>query len=178
MAVTKNGVPTVVTLIPKEQQTEETLLTMYSERIGEVNEHVNQRLKEYFMFVRNARREQEDWFFWCHKAIMDVATKTTTEQRTLGYLLGVFKAWLTYGFGTFLNAELLKVRGLFINRFNLEPSEECMHRLSLLVNNYGLVHAVSSILLSESQAEDPSLVAVQQCEAYADVTYPKIGGAQ
>jgi hypothetical protein len=177
MAIPKHAVPTVITLIPKEQHTPDTLIAMYTERIGPMTEHIENRLNEYFIFIQNARKAENDWFFWCHKAIMDVATKTTTEQRTIAYLIGVFKAWLNYGFGTFYNAEVFKAKELFENTHGVSPSQACTAKLNNLIHNYGIVYAVSAILNCESkEEEDASLRIANACEAYAEKNYNKLGG--
>ena len=171
----KDAVPTVVNLIPKSNQTEETLITMYSERIGELNEHIANRLREYMMYVQKARKDEGDWFFWFHKAIMDVATKTTTEQRNIAYLIGVFKAWLNYGFGTYYNAEFYKAKELFTKRFGIEPSKACATKLNDLVQRFGLVYMVDSVLSCEPEkVTDPSMVIAIACEEYAESIYGKM----
>lgn len=178
MLINKVQVPTVVSLIPDAERTNETLYRMFEERIAPMDDHVRTRLDEYFGYVKDARKSDGDWFVWCHKGIMQVATKTAVGQRNIAYLIGVFKAWLTYGFGTYHSAELNKIKDLFQNTFGVEPSQACVDKLFSIVQEYGIVHAVTAILSSATvKSDDVSLQFAAQCENFCRETYSKLGGS-
>ena len=171
---TRPELPITPSLIPKEKQTEETLMQMFSERVSKdkLDAHSEARLREYFGYLREQR--PEDWFDWGAKAILQVATKTTTAQRTLPYLIGLYKSWLTNGFGTYVNAELFKLYKIFEERHGTYPSEISKTRLSKMVQDYGLTYVTSAVLQAEDTKFDRSLIVTNEVERYIKENYSRI----
>ena len=163
----EDRVPTVAELIPVSKRTEMTLFKFFEERIASVDEHTQQRLSEYFIYIQQARSLEDDWFYWAHAGIMNVASKTMSEQRNLAYLIGVYKNWLTYGFGTFMSSECQKIKEIFASRFNVEPSRECLSGINTMIQTYGVVETMEAILCSNA-ATDPSLACLKQCNEFID----------
>lgn len=175
-----NRVPTTCSLIKEEDRSINTIIKMYSERIGPSSEHVDERLKEYAGYIKVAREaiDKNDWFYWMHLGIMTVANKTTVDQRSIAYLIGIYKAWLSNGFGTFYSAEIVKVKEMFKKLFNIEPSIGALKILDEMIQGYGLVFAVSALHQApkENDEIDLSLIKAEQCEKYLMNNYTKIGG--
>jgi len=165
----KELVPLNFSLIPQDFHTIETLRKMCCERIAHLDESSQTRFDEYIGYVRKAR--PEDWFFWSHKAIAQVASKVTVQQRTIGYLLGLYKNWLKYGFGTFHNSETNKVVNLFKQHFGMDPKDVTMIRLNRLISDFGIVYAVTAILNIDPKSLDYTNYLVDKCFEYCEANF-------
>ena len=157
------SVPSSPELVAPAERTLETIMSLYSERIGPTNENIIYRLAEYKERISSQR--PSDWFAWMHKGIMSVATKTRTEQRTIAYLLGIYKAWLTHGFGNCRASEMDKIRSFAEDRAHVRFSEAAMHKLDDLVTRFGIVSVMSSLAVPTSPADDPSLAFMERIES-------------
>lgn len=160
-------VPLQLHLIKPEQKTIHTLKQLFSERIGKLDDHSEIRLEEYFMYLSNAR--DNDWWDWAFQGIVQVATKTQVTQRSIGYLFGVYKSWLNYGFGTFFSSETHKLIDAFVKKFNVKPSEQALRKIQGMISEYGIVHATIAIMHTEPPKDiDISLVLANKALAYCE----------
>lgn len=172
-------VPTTVNLIKQEERTLETINRMFAERIGELTSHVKDRLYEYANYIRVARDSigRDDWFNWMHQGIMTVANKTTVDQRNIAYLIGIYKAWLSNGFGTYHGAEVMKLRDVFKQLYGVDPSSSALKVLDEMIQDYGLVYAVTALHSCPKETNlDMSAMYAEQCKSYLKENYVKIGG--
>lgn len=133
-------VPSTPNLVPESERTVETILQLYTERIGPMNENIAFRLREYADRIKIA--SPTDWFSWMHRAIMTTATKTKVEQRNIAYLIGIYKSWLTYGMGNCKMTEVTKLKSKIAKSYQVVFTEEAMHKLSEVVLTYGIFDTV------------------------------------
>lgn len=122
-------------LVLEKDRNVNTILRLYAERVGPLNENIEFRLREYAQRMKEAR--PEEWFEWMHRGIMTVATKTRVEQRTIAYLLGIYKAWLTYGFGNCRMNEVTKIKNKIAKENNIMFSADGLKALEELVTQHG-----------------------------------------
>ena len=155
-------VPSTPELVPVSERTIETIINLYMERIGPINDNITYRLNEYK--ERIIANNTGDWFTWMHKGIMSVATKTRTEQRSIAYLLGLYKAWLTHGFGNCRASEMDKIKSFAESVLSIKLSDAALHKLEDLVTKFGVVSTMAALATPMKPPEDPSLVLMSQLE--------------
>lgn len=160
-----NGlIPLHFNLIKQDQYTVDTLLKMYQQRIGPITEDVELRLKDYF---RHMAHVSDEWWKWAHEGMAICATKVTASQRGIGYLLGIYKSWLKWGFGSNFSAESQKLVETFEKRFGIEPSPDSMRKLHSIIASYGLVFTIEAIYsIDKPPQTDISLLIANDCEKY------------
>lgn len=169
----KDLIPMRAHLIPESERSVETLIKIFGERVEDVDENIRERLTQYIGYIKAKR--PDDWFEWALRGIAQVATKVTKEQRSIAYLLGIYKSWLNYGFGTFRSAEQEKMYEIFKQRFGIEPSPAALEKLEQLVNDWGLVFTTAAVMnVSSPEIQDISLSIVNACEAYMERNYKPI----
>jgi hypothetical protein len=169
----KELVPLFPHLIPVEERTVDTIIRAFGERVEDVNESIQERIEQYMRYLQQAR--PDDWFEWGLRGVSQVATKVTKEQRSIAYLIGIYKTWLTYGFGTYHSAEFAKVKELFKQRFGLEPSVEAAAKLNQLIGDWGMVFTVAALMnIQPPPIQDVSLIITNSCEQYMESNYKPI----
>lgn len=168
--------PMFAHMIPKPQQTNETLLRIFDERIEPMNDNIRERLLTYFGYIRNDR--PEDWFEWALKGIATTATKVTRDQRGIAYLLGIYKNWLDKGFGQWDSQQFQQLKDLFTQRFGIEPSPQAAQKLRWMITEYGLVHASAAVCMTQEPEInlDKSAIIAAACNDFAKQLKKPDGG--
>lgn len=145
--------------------TAEQLKAIYREKLGGMSENANGRLNEYFGNLEYVK--PDDWQIWAYKGIEMTASKKDLSGDPIGYLLGIYKGWLTTNcWGGFSSNHTVQISKKIEERFGVKMSAEATQKMHRLFTMYGTVNMLQSVY--DAKMPDTSVIVLDILTKYCE----------
>lgn len=154
----------------------------HSRKIGEVWSLFKERINEYP--APGDYVNVEKWYAqlvglgkpadeWIKEAIVIAGSKTKESKRSLGYVVGIIKGWLRYGYKSDLHHEQISVMDIFGELYpSRTVTDDVRNKLLHLLDTHGIARTVAELFKHQSISDDPGILLLSAVVAKQSELFP------